>query len=197
MNIDAFVVQGWSGIAFRHIPADSPFGVLDFRFAGRAHDNRWNRAGEPTLYLAGDPGVAVAEFGRHLRESRSARLGAETIVRRVYELEVRVDRLLDLRDPRVGAAVADAAGLTLDPFPTCFLDRDLARASAGFLRQKTSVQALLVASAAFMDSLDRWVMVLFLERLPSDPSAFLSVRRADCTLQFDWGEQSPTDDSSA
>jgi len=194
--IAAFVVQGWSGIAFRHIPADSPYGVLDFRFAGRAHDNRWNVAGEPTLYLARDPGVAVAEFGRHLRDSRSERLGAETIVRRVFELEVRINRLLDLRDPQACAAVAGVAGLALTPFPTCFLDRDLARATAAFLRQSTPVQALIVPSAAFMDALDRWIMVLFLENLPSDPSAFLTIRRADSTLQFDWGKQSMADDSA-
>jgi hypothetical protein len=50
----AAFLHPWSGTAIRHIPAGSRFDVLDTRFAGLAADNRWNEAGEPTFYLAGD-----------------------------------------------------------------------------------------------------------------------------------------------
>jgi hypothetical protein len=52
----------------RHIPAGSRCDALDTRFAGLAADNRWNEAAEPTFHLAGDLGVALAEYARHLRE---------------------------------------------------------------------------------------------------------------------------------
>ena len=55
-------LQRWSGTALRHIPAGSPYDVLDFRFAGRGTDNRWNQSDSPTLYLAGDEGVLIAEW---------------------------------------------------------------------------------------------------------------------------------------
>jgi len=55
------LVAPWSGDALRHIPAGSPFDVLDFRFAGLGAENRWNDPGQPTLYLAGDAGVAEIE----------------------------------------------------------------------------------------------------------------------------------------
>ena len=63
------LARPWSGAAFRHIPAGSPVGVLDFRFAGRSADNRWNAQGEPTVYLASDRGVALAELARHFHEA--------------------------------------------------------------------------------------------------------------------------------
>ena len=64
MHLSAHLA-GWSGDAYRHIPKTSPFDVLDFRFAGLGADNRWNTPGQPTLYLAGDEGVLIAEWGRH------------------------------------------------------------------------------------------------------------------------------------
>ena len=60
-------LQRFAGSALRHIPAGSPFDVLDFRYAGRAADNRWNEPGYPTLYLAGDEGVVIAEWGATLQ----------------------------------------------------------------------------------------------------------------------------------
>jgi hypothetical protein len=39
-------------------------------------------------------------------------------------------------------------------------------------------QALLVPSVAFLDDQARWNLVLFLEKLPPDPSRFISVTRA-------------------
>ena len=83
MALDA-LPRPWSGAAFRHSPADSPYGVLDFRFAGRAADSRWNYPGAPTLYLAGDRGVALAELARHFQEARSPRIRQGLIGRAVF-----------------------------------------------------------------------------------------------------------------
>lgn len=33
--------------------------IMTFVYAGRATDNRWNVKGQPTLFLAGDVGVAL------------------------------------------------------------------------------------------------------------------------------------------
>jgi hypothetical protein len=130
------------------------------RFAARARDNRWNRQGEPTLYVAGDHGVLIAEFARHLGEQRATGMGRGMLARRIYDFELSLAQTLDLRDPRV------VATLSLSDTPACFLEREVARATADFLRQTTSAQALLLPSMAFLDQPNRWVMAIFLEKLP-------------------------------
>jgi hypothetical protein len=134
--------------------------VLDMGFAARARDNRWNRPGEPTLYVAGDHGVLFAEFARHLREQRTPEIGRGMIARRIYDCELTLAHTLDLRDARVVAA------LSLANAPACFLDREIARATADFLRRTTPVEALVLPSMAFLDQPERWVMAIFLEKLP-------------------------------
>ena len=175
MALDSYVKR-WAGTAFRHVPAGSPYDILDFRFAGRGLDNRWNYPGQPTLYLAGDYGIALAEFARHLRENRSPEIARQALVRKVYRLSVAVDRALDLGD------VALWAELSLRDAPGCFLSRDVSRAVAQYLRQTTAAQAILVPSIAFLDDASRKVLVLFLEKLPSDPRQFLSL--ADFAGEF-------------
>jgi RES domain-containing protein len=71
MALEEFL-RAWTGTSYRQIPADSRVGVLDFRFAGRSPDNRWNDPGEPTLYLASDHRVVLAKFGRHFETLRDA-----------------------------------------------------------------------------------------------------------------------------
>ena len=158
----------WSGEAYRHIPAGSRFDVLDFRFAGRGPDSRWNDPGAPTLYLAGDEGVLIAEWGRHFTVNRTSDLQRETVERNVYRLALSIDQLLDLRRPAVWQE------LSLENARSGFLDIGVARATANFVRQTTAAQALLVPSMSFLDQLDRWCLVLFLEKLPADPMAFVT-----------------------
>jgi RES domain len=153
-------VRPWAGTACRHIPDESPFGVLDMRFAVRARDNRWNRQGEPTLYLASDHRVLMAEFARNLRELRTVEMRGAMLARRIFALDLTIARTLDLRDGEVCAA------LSLTGAPQCFLDREIARATADFLRRTTAVEALVLPSMAFLDQPERWVMALFLEKLP-------------------------------
>lgn len=156
----ASLLQPWSGQAFRHIPANSPFDVLDFRFAGRSTENRWNEAGLPTLYLAGDEGVLIAEWGRHFDVARSSALRESATDRAVYRFTLSVERLIDLRSPAAWET------LSLTDAPSCFIQTGFARATAHFIRNTTPAQALLVPSVGFLDRLDHWCLVLFLEKLP-------------------------------
>src|SRR4051794_19140371 len=130
-------LKRWSGAAWRHIPAGSPLDVLDFRYAGRGADNRWNEPGSPTLYFAGDEGVFIVEWGRHFATNRTAQLQQMTVERSTYFLELSIDSALDLRSEDV------CHTLSLDNVPYCFADINVARATAHFVRGTTEVQALL------------------------------------------------------
>lgn len=167
MPLDDLVVP-WSGTTYRHIPAGSPYGVLDVRFAGRAHGNRWNVAGEPTLYLASDTAVALGEFARHLETAHTPGARRDPVARQVFAIQVALDAVLDLRDAHAWSE------LSLRNAPYCFLDLDIARATAQFVRRTTGAQGILVPSMAFLDRPDRWVLVLFLEKLPSPFGQLLS-----------------------
>jgi RES domain-containing protein len=159
-------------VGVRHIPAGSPFGVLDTRFAGRTGDNRWNAAGDPTLYLAADRAVALAEFARHLRERQDATLGPFVIERAVYQLKLELQAVLDLREAAVRSALGLHGGVRR------FLDVEVARATASFVRRTTPAEAVLVPSTAFLDDPQRWNLVLFLEKLPRDLGSIMRVTAA-------------------
>jgi len=161
-------LKSWSGAALRHIPAGSSLDVLDFRYAGRGADNRWNESGALTLYLAGDEGVLIAEWGRHFATSRTAQLQQMTVERNAFSIELSIDYVLDLRSEDVCNA------LPIDNAPYCFADINVARATAHFVRSTTAAQALLVPSMGFLDDLERWCLVAFLEKLPPDPRSFIS-----------------------
>lgn len=161
----ADLVQPWSGRAYRHIPADAGYDVRDLRFAGRRSSGRWHWRGQPTLYLASSPAVAISEFARHLAIDRGGQLVAAR--RAVHELGVRLERTVDLRDRRVLAHIGR------DDAPHCWLDPRIARAVATFFRHALDVQGLLVPSVGHLDDADRFNVVCFLENLPDDPRRFL------------------------
>ncbi len=171
-------LRPWSRPALCHIPAGARFDVLDFRYAGRGADNRWNEQGEPTLYLAGDMGVAIAEFGRHFAIDRTPEVAQGAVERTVYRLDLTVDRVLDLRDPQVWAA------LSLSNAPNCFLSIPVAHATAHFIRTTTEAQGILVPSVAFLDQLVRWCLVLFLDKLPIEPQSFISAVTIEGPLRW-------------
>jgi RES domain-containing protein len=163
------LIQPWSGYAVRHIP-DTPgrtYDIYDFSYAGRSTENRWNVAGESTLYLAKEKNVALAEYARHFQVNRTVGLAAKTYRRRVYRFEVTLDHVLDLREQSVWSA------LSLADAPVCYQDKNVARATAAFIRNTTLAQAVLVPSVAFLDDLEQWCLVLFLEKLPSEGRQFL------------------------
>lgn len=154
----------------RHIPADSPFGVLDTRFAGRVGDNRWNSAGDPTFYIASDRGVA--ELARHFGKRQDPALAQVAVERALFRLTIEVQAVLDLREPAVRSALGLHSGAQR------FLDTEVARATATFIRRTSSAVALLVPSVALLDEPTRWNLVLFLEKLPTDLSTFVHVTSA-------------------
>lgn len=164
------LLQPWSGTGFRHLPVGSSVDVLDTRFAGLSTGNRWNNAGDPTFYIAGDRAVAIGEFARHLQERFPLTAGPAPVERALYRLDVRLRAMLDLRDPLVRAAL----GQTGDPHQ--FLDIAYARATANFVRRTTAAEAVLVPSMAFLDDASRWNLVLFLEKLPADLATFIAAR---------------------
>lgn len=164
-------LEPWSGAGYRHLPAFVPADkALDFSRAGLSSTNRWNVAGEPTLYIAGDIGLAIAEWGRHFAENRNEAPGLihDTVERTVYRLDLTLAQVLDLRAPDLWA------DLMLARAPHCFLDRAIARATAQFIRYTSMAQGVLVPSVAMLDDLTRWNLVLFLEKLPADPVQFIT-----------------------
>jgi RES domain-containing protein len=151
-----------TGSAYRVIPDGPPGGPdndpLDSSFSARSSENRWNKQGEPTLYFAGDLGVAAAEWARHLEAvALPPEIVAQANPRRVWEVQIRVDRAIDLRDPRVWSE------LSLTNAPWCFTSIPLCQDTASTLRHTTESQALLVPSMAFLGKLDRWAMIGFVD----------------------------------
>ncbi len=160
------LIKSRSGYGVRHIP-DGAYNVYDFSRAGVATDNRWNRQGEPTLYLASEKDVALGEWSRHLQVERSVELVKNVKRRKVYRFEVKLTSTIDLCDRYVWQA------LSLQDAPNCFLNKDTARAIAGFIRHTTQVEAIFVPSVVFLDRPDKWVLVVFLEKLSTNFYEFL------------------------
>ena len=164
----------WSGTAFRHIPADGGYDIRDLRYAGRRSGGRWHWQGQPTLYLASDAAVAIAEFARHLAVDRGGR--ATPARRAVYELGVRLTRTVDLREPAVLRLIGR------EDAPECWLDQRISRAVGTFFRDSLGVEAILVPSVAHLDDPARFNVVCFLENLPENPRAFLPRARRRSTV---------------
>lgn len=179
MPLQAYI-SPWAGYAVRHIP-DTPgksYNVYDFRYSARSNENRWNIAGEPTLYLAKEKDVALAEYARHFQVERTPGLATQTYRRQVFRFRVELEYVLDLTIPEVWAE------LSLENAPNCFKDKTIARSTANFIRNTTLTQAIKVPSVAFLDNLEQWCLVLFLEKLQKEPRKFLPFAQADGFFQI-------------
>jgi len=152
-------LKPWAGHAIRHIPKLGD--PMDFSFCGRSLEHRWNRAGELTVYLARDKSVVLAEFSRHFDEFRTRSLMDKLRERTVHDYRLKLDRTLDLTNAKV------VKTLSLDP-RTSFLDKDVCRSTASFIRTTTPAQAIFVRSIAFLDDPEKWCLVLFMEKLGPD-----------------------------
>jgi RES domain-containing protein len=108
--------------------------------------NRWNAEGEPTIYLSGDPALALVECGRHPDDL--------TDRTRLLEVEMRLSAAIDLRERGV------RADLELPDELTWVLDRERTRRIATALR-RDGCEALIVPSAGALDQPERWNAVLF------------------------------------
>jgi hypothetical protein len=116
--------------------------------------NRWSRSGQPTIYLAGDPAVAIAELARHMP------IGQWAVPASVWTLDVHLEAVVDLR-------TADG---------TWTLDAERCRDMASDLRRR-GTQGLLVPSIAFLDRPDRADLVVFAEVVGSMDRAICNPRR--------------------
>ena len=123
---------------------------LDVSSLTTTDGNRWSVEGEPTIYLAGDPGVALAELGRHWGEQ-----GAEIAV---WSLRLTLEAAADLREPAIRAAL----GVPDDP--RWILDEERCRALAAHLRVQGTNDGMIVPSVAFLDDPSRWNAVVFVDR---------------------------------
>jgi hypothetical protein len=160
------LVQPWSGYAVRHIP-EVAADVYNFSHVGLAADNRWNYQGEPTLYLASERDVALVEYARHFKVERTEGLLKKARKRKVFRFEITLGATLDLRESAVYQI------LSLRNFPNCFLNKNYARAVGTFLRYTTDVVAFFAPSMGFLDQLEKWTLIVFLEKLPADTRQFL------------------------
>lgn len=148
----AFVADSltpYEGVLYCHVPADEPVDLAALAHGGDSSD-RWSRADQPTVYLASDPGVVLAELGRHEQA-----LDGSSIHRQLLRLDVAGVRLLDLRRQDV------ARGLGVDGVPHAYLDRGLARALGCAVREVEGCQGLIVPSMALLDDPERHCVVLF------------------------------------
>ena len=168
MTLETYI-HSWSGDGYRNIPADSPLPPLDFRFAGYGQANRWNYPGEPTLYLASDAGLATAEFARHISSECHPGMAVLPLRRRLVRLRLELEAVLGFCDPDAWQSLGG-----LKDAPNCFLDRAIARAAARYVRTSTPAVAMRVPSVASLDDLSRFTLVVFLDKLPNDPRAFVT-----------------------
>lgn len=123
--------------------------------------NRWNDEGEPTIYVSGDPGLALIESGRHPEDlERTSQL---------LRVELRLRAALDLRRHAVRIELELPAG------DWWVLDRDRTRAVAKQVRSSGACDGMLVPSAGALDQDERWNAVVFADdaaavaRLLGDP----------------------------
>jgi RES domain-containing protein len=132
------------------VPADEPLDLSRLAEA-ESGDDRWNERGEPTIYLALDRSVALAEWARHADGPGR---------RRFLRFRVDLENLAELR-----------------PVPVNYADRSVTRRVAAALRARRDCVGLLVPSLAFPDQPERGNLVVFAERVgpPAqwlhDPSA--------------------------
>ncbi len=172
-------ISSWTGYAVRHIP-DTPgksYDIYNFKYCDHSSENRWNIAGESTLYLAKEKNIALAEYARHFKVDRTPELAAQTYRRQVFRFKVELEYVLDLTNAKVWAE------LSLETVPDCFKDKNIARSTANFIRNTTLTQAIIVPSIAFLDNLEQWCLVLFLEKLPPDTRTFLPTVEVDGFFQ--------------
>lgn len=177
MSIDRFYLP-FTSEAYRIIPDGPGNDPLDASFAAFSDKNRWNLIGEPTLYLGSTARVMAVEWARHVEdEMKDALLAGHQHLRRIYQVKVRIDRSLDLRD----AKLCDDIGISSDP--TCFANSlTLCQRIAHELRVNTEAQAILVPSMGLLEQPDRFCIVLFADKLAPYPGSYISVVDRNGTL---------------
>jgi RES domain-containing protein len=155
--VDPALQTSFAGVAWCHVPADQPV-RLDKLVTVDGDDDRWNRPGEPTVYLATEPALALAELARHLEPGGTA----EPVRRTLLGLKLDIGGLLDLRRDDVRAALQGPQEIE------AFRDHEVAREVAARARTREQAGGLLVPSMAFLDEPGRANLVLFVDNLGGD-----------------------------
>jgi RES domain-containing protein len=158
------LVTRFQAPAFCHAPVGQPFDPAALAEAGDGQD-RWNRPGEPTAYLSGDPVTALAESCRHA-------VPGEPLVRTIVRVELGPLQLLDIRRRDI------LEGLRCDAAQSIVSDRSVARALAGRVRASGFADGLIVPSMAFIDQSERFNVVVFVERLRGGMESVIRDARA-------------------
>ena len=155
-------LEAWMTTPVGWAPSDSA-GLV-----GRSGDH-WTLPGQPTVRLASDPGVAVAEAGRTW-----AGPGDEIAV---WSARVTLDAVADLRRRDLWSRV------TIPDDPCWILDRERCRGVAGRLRSEGDADGMIVPSAVVLDDPRRFAIVVFVERLRRDLLAAVETGRLEMVLR--------------
>ena len=99
------------------------------------------------------------EFARHIDRDRAPELAALVRTRRVFEIELELERVYDLTNPDA------VAQLGIVNAPACFHDRAVARATAGFLRDVIEVEAVIAPAIARLHRPGYRIVIVFPDRL--------------------------------
>jgi RES domain-containing protein len=151
----ASLARPWKGDGLRHRPKTSNRSVVDDEHLGQAGNNRWSELGVRAYYFASDVGLVTAEHARHIAIDVPAG-HVERLERSVFRVPISLDRILDLTDPAVVAAMG------ADPINAWALDLRRTQAAAAYLRsQVATLQGLLVPSVAFLDQHERHNIVVY------------------------------------
>ena len=162
VRLAAISLDAWTTAPIRATPFDVNELVI-------SSGNRWSLTGQPTLYLASDPGVALAEAGRHW-----GRAGGDIAL---WSVRVTLDAVADLRRRD------QWSGLTIPADPCWLLDRERCRGIASRLRSDGDADGLIVPSAALLDDPARYGIVVFVERLRRDLTVMVEPCRMEQVLQ--------------
>src|SRR4051794_36421211 len=157
MRADGPDLEPFEGPGFCHVPSGVELDVAKLAESD-SDDDRWNEQGQPTIYLALDLPVALAEYARHASGDEA---------RDLLRFDIRLDRVADLRQPETRAQVGHQ-GSTAD-----LADRGLARRLAARLRARPDCQGLVVPSLAFPEDPMRGNLVVFADRLPAGIAEWL------------------------
>jgi hypothetical protein len=111
------------------------------------------------MAFAGNLDHLRTDFMRHLARDRDADLADAYAPRQVFELEIQLQCVFDLTDRNTLRA------LGIENAPSCFADRNLARATAGFLRNVHYADGLLVPSLFDSEQEPVWNLIVFLDRI--------------------------------
>lgn len=116
------------------------------------------------------------EFCRHFDEHRQ---GLWPFERVLWRLDVQLEKVLDMRDPRLQAH--------LDIQPPELLDELKTHAFANLVRATSPAQGLLVFPMGAFDRPDLWNRVVFLERVSEAGTPFVAACKQVGTFTYQPG----------